>query len=94
MRVYAVERLVAAGLLLVFLGVLLIVAGILGTALRNARSGEASVEAGGIVFIGPIPIVFGTSRAVTKLMLALALVVTIALLILHLLATRQPRPPG
>ena len=88
------ERLVAAGLLLVFLGIMLIIAGILGTALRSARGGETNVEAGGIVFIGPIPIVFGTSRGVTKLMLALALVVTIALLILHLLATRQPRPPG
>src|SRR3990170_8849397 len=35
---------------------------------------------GGVVFLGPIPIVFGSSPTVSKVMLALAVVMTILLL--------------
>lgn len=84
------ERLVWVGLVLVLVGMLLIVVGVVGSALKVGR-GEGRVEAGGVVFIGPIPIVFGTSRGVTTVMLVLALAVTLLLLVFYLLQARQGR---
>lgn len=43
---------------------------------------------GGVVFLGPIPIVFGSSPAVSKLMLALAVAMTILLLAFFFLFLR------
>ena len=40
---------------------------------------------GGVVFLGPIPIVFGSSPTISKVMLALAVVMTILLLAFFLL---------
>ena len=40
---------------------------------------------GGVVFLGPIPIVFGSSPTISKVMLALAVVMTIVLLAFFLL---------
>ncbi len=51
------DALVALGILLIMLGFAFITIG----ALRSAPA-QPRVEAGGVVFIGPIPIVFGTSN--------------------------------
>jgi len=40
---------------------------------------------GGVVFLGPIPIVFGSSPTISKVMLALAVVMTVLLLAFFLL---------
>ncbi len=40
---------------------------------------------GGIIFLGPIPVVFGSSRRVTTIMLVLGLAITILLVILFFL---------
>ncbi len=89
------ERLVVLGFVFVFVGVLLIFLGILSSVSRGGVQGKSEVEAGGIVFIGPIPIVFGTSKGVTKAMLVLALVVSVLLLVFYLLSSRGTRPfPG
>jgi uncharacterized protein (TIGR00304 family) len=47
----------------------------------------ADVKGGGVVFIGPIPIVFGSNARVTKLMLYLAIVAVIALCMLFFALT-------
>ncbi len=47
--------LVTAGIALIFLGVILVIAG-------GISSKSTDVEGGGVIFIGPIPIIFGSSR--------------------------------
>ena len=76
--------LLLTGFALVFIGVLLVFIGGL------VRSG-ARTEGGGVVFIGPIPIVFGTTSSITRGMLILALALTAMLLLLFLLLTWLPR---
>ncbi len=61
---------VVLGFLLVFIGVLL-----------GASSGESEVEGGGVIMIGPVPIVFGTGRAAT-----LAVILAVLLMVLWIVA--------
>ncbi len=53
------EVLIGAGIVLILIGFLLVFVG----TLISTLGGE--VEGGGVIMIGPIPIVFGTGRAVT-----------------------------
>lgn len=50
--------LIIAGFLLIFVGILAIVIG----SILNVKSGdsEVKVKGGGVIFIGPIPVAFGT----------------------------------
>ena len=78
------------GVSLVLAGLALLVVGLLGAALaggeRNHRdTSESKVEGGAVVFIGPIPIVFGSNKRVAKWMIVLAVVVA-ALLLLQTIA--------
>jgi uncharacterized protein (TIGR00304 family) len=66
------EVLIASGIALVFIGFLLMFIGIL----VSAAGGEGEVEGGGIIMIGPIPIIFGTDRGVVLVsILAIVLMV-------------------
>jgi uncharacterized protein (TIGR00304 family) len=67
------------GLILVLVGIFAIVIGLL----ILAFSKPTKVEGGGIVLIGPFPIVFGSSEKIVYIVLAIAL--TIMLLYLFLL---------
>ncbi|MFQ6088985.1 MAG: DUF131 domain-containing protein [Candidatus Methanofastidiosia archaeon] len=62
------EKLIALGILLIFFGMLLVVLGILFS------SGEGEVKGGGIVMIGPIPIIFGNDKRLVLLMGLIAIV--------------------
>ena len=66
--IYAGVALIVIGFLAVFLGMLL----------SSGGGAKAEVRGGGVVFIGPIPIVFGTDKnsaaAVTVLAIILMLV--------------------
>ncbi|MEB3846404.1 MAG: DUF131 domain-containing protein [Desulfurococcales archaeon] len=53
----ASSALISAGILLVFIGFFLILAGVL----LASTGGEGRVEGGGVIIIGPIPIIFGSS---------------------------------
>lgn len=63
-------NLISLGLLLIFLGFILVFADIFISIVRASRvqtesreeKEERKTEAGGIIFIGPIPIIFGTSK--------------------------------
>jgi len=87
--------LVGLSLLLIFVGFLLVFFDVLITAFRAIRrSGRESeegreekerTEAGGVIFIGPIPIIFGTSRRIEKWMMIVALIITLILVVLFLL---------
>ncbi|MGC8975729.1 MAG: TIGR00304 family membrane protein [Thermoprotei archaeon] len=64
--------------ILLFSGLALIVGGFLllfATSLR--RSSEHKFEGGGVLIIGPIPIVFGTSQKISVILLVLAIALTL-----------------
>jgi uncharacterized protein (TIGR00304 family) len=75
--------LISLGILVVFLGFVIILAGILFAGLGSSSSSRASVHGGGVFFIGPIPVVFGTDRntAFTAAAVGLALMIAYYFLI-------------
>lgn len=75
---------IVLALLLIFAGFFLIVLGLLLSALRGS-GGEGRVEAGGVVLIGPVPVVFGTSERIARITLILAVALTALALLLFLL---------
>ena len=64
------EALIGAGVALILIGFLLVFLGTLVSALGD----EGNVEGGGVIMIGPIPIVFGTSRGAATLAMILAII--------------------
>ncbi|QKQ99672.1 DUF131 domain-containing protein [Metallosphaera tengchongensis] len=85
--------LIGIGILLIFVGFILIFLDIIVTMARSVRSREETEEekqtekreAGGIIFIGPIPIIFGTSKNIEKWMIIVALAITVILVALFLI---------
>ncbi|EEB73829.1 conserved hypothetical protein [Thermococcus sp. AM4] len=75
------ETLVLTGIVLIFTGFLLVFIGTLISALGG------DVEGGGVIMIGPIPIVFGTGRGAT--LAALLAVVLMVLWIIGALLARR-----
>ncbi|RMF91743.1 MAG: DUF131 domain-containing protein [Methanobacteriota archaeon] len=75
-------ELVVLGAALVLLGMVMIFAGILGETLSAKGDARTEVRGGGVVMIGPIPLIFGTDResAQTVMVLAIVLVVLTYLL--------------
>ncbi len=57
--------LIGAGILLIMLGFVLIFAGLMST-------GSEGVQGGGVIMVGPIPIIFGSNRRMAILAAALA----------------------
>ncbi|WP_297066176.1 TIGR00304 family protein [Thermococcus sp.] len=78
------EVLIGAGIALILIGFLLV---FIGT-LISAFSSEGNVEGGGVIMIGPIPIVFGTSRGAVTLASLLALLLMVLWIVGVLLARR------
>ncbi len=63
--------------ILIFVGTLLIFIDVLRRTVRSDSSRrEGHVDVGGAVIVGPIPIVFGSNKDVTKVMLILAIALT------------------
>ena len=69
---------VSAGMMLILVGFLVVAAGILA----STKTSETTVKGGGVVFLGPIPIIFGSDRssAVVVSLLAVALMAAAFLL--------------
>jgi uncharacterized protein (TIGR00304 family) len=70
---------ILAGVAVVVLGILII---FIGTVLQVTKStGETEktggVQAGGVVMIGPIPIIFGTNKNITVVSIVLAIILMI-----------------
>ncbi len=63
------KGLILAGMGLILIGFLLV---FIGTII-SALGGEGDVEGGGVIMIGPIPIVFGTSRGAAGMAMILAI---------------------
>ena len=54
------------------------------------HTGTTAKKFGGVVFLGPIPIVFGSDTRVSRIMLLLAIAMTVLLLAFFLLVLRAP----
>ncbi len=61
------SELISLGFLVIFTGVLLVLAGMF----RETTKGGTQVRGGGVVMIGPIPIVFGTDIGSIKILIVL-----------------------
>jgi uncharacterized protein (TIGR00304 family) len=72
------------GLILILVGIFAIVLGFL----ILASSKYTKVEGGGVILIGPFPIVFGTSERVVYIVLAIALMIILLYLLLIILLWR------
>jgi len=64
------STLILSGMALILVGFILVFIGIL----ISAAHGETEVEGGGVIMIGPIPIVFGTNRNAATLAMVLAVI--------------------
>ncbi len=70
---------------LILLGIVLIILGMFILMLSLWRAGEGRGEAGGVVIVGPVPIVFGSSQRVAAMVMVLAIVLMVVTLLLFLL---------
>jgi uncharacterized protein (TIGR00304 family) len=68
--------LVAIGIMLLILGFFLIVSGMMRSANESAGipNKERNIKGGGVILIGPVPIVFGTDKKYALLFVVLAIV--------------------
>ncbi|MEM1605579.1 MAG: DUF131 domain-containing protein [Fervidicoccaceae archaeon] len=82
------DKLVFIGFITIMIGIALIIIGSIISVLRASSEENMEVEAGGVVFIGPIPIVFGTNKQIAWYMLLTAVVLAI-LMIVMLYITRK-----
>ena len=72
--------LITAGLLLVFAGL-----GVMGASLLlEGRSAGGEVKGGGVVLLGPIPIIFGSDMKWASVAIALAIVLVLLAIMLNL----------
>lgn len=74
--------LVIIGFILAFVAFILLVA--------KAASGTGKTRGGGVLFIGPIPIIFGTDRESAKTLMILAIVLIAIFLVFMLLLSLLP----
>jgi uncharacterized protein (TIGR00304 family) len=72
------------GLLLALAGFALAIVAIFVAILRSAK-GTGQVRGGGIVMIGPVPIVFGTDKESVRILILLGIVLMIVMLLFSLL---------
>jgi uncharacterized protein (TIGR00304 family) len=72
----------AIGIALIAVGVIVILAVIV---LASTGSKKGKVHGAGIIMIGPIPIIFGTDKKSVKSLVALALSLTIVVLIITII---------
>jgi uncharacterized protein (TIGR00304 family) len=73
-------EIVLLGFLLVFLGMLLIVTGTVFQAAKSTR--DAEVRGGGVILLGPIPIIFGSDAESVKTVVILAVVLVVVVYLL------------
>ena len=72
------------GLLLGLAGFALAIVAIFVAILKSAR-GTGKVRGGGVVMIGPVPIVFGTDKESARILILLGIVLMIVLILFSLL---------
>lgn len=80
--------LIALGIVLIILGFFLVAFGIMlsakesaGLEERGQEPGEVKVKGGGVILIGPVPVVFGTDKRYALLLMILAIVLMLLAII-------------
>jgi len=86
-------KLISVGFLLVFIGVLVIIVGVFSMAYQAWKTGgvekpEGGVRGGGVIMIGPIPIIFGTDVGALKIVMILAVMLMVIAALLIILPLR------
>lgn len=76
-----VSTLFGLGIILIFAGIIVILAALILLFLTGVKEG-GKVKGGGALIIGPFPIVFGTDKESVKSLLLLSLALTILLIIM------------
>jgi uncharacterized protein (TIGR00304 family) len=74
------QKLIALGVLLIVAGFVVVVAGVIGSILSGEEA-AGEMKAGGVILIGPIPIVFGTDRTMVLLSVCGGILLLIAYLV-------------
>ncbi len=74
------------GFVLVIIGFVLAFLAVVVSAIR-ARGKSGTTRGGGVLLIGPIPIVFGTDRESARLLMALAILLIVIFLVFMFLPT-------
>ena len=83
-------KLITLGFLVVLLGMLLILLGVFSQVYQSWKTGsteqqENGIRAGGVIMIGPIPLIFGSDPGAVKLAIILAIVLmALAFLLMYL----------
>ena len=75
----ASSSLYALGFALIFIGILVIVFAIILLSISGTK--KAKVKGGGVIMIGPVPIIFGTDKSSLKTVILLSLALTVMLII-------------
>ena len=70
------------GIILIFVGIILVILAILGSA-RNSE--KTKNEVAGVIMIGPIPIIFGTDKKSLKNVIILAIILTATVIVATIL---------
>ncbi|MFP3286191.1 MAG: DUF131 domain-containing protein [Acidilobus sp.] len=83
---------ITVGITLILIGMAVIIAATLLSALGQQPS-QQKVEAGGVIMIGPIPIIFGTSWRMAIIAIVLAIVLIAVALVMMLLVGRAVAVP-
>jgi uncharacterized protein (TIGR00304 family) len=77
--------LIYAGISLIFLGFMLILIGSIGSVFDNDGTPKTKVRGGGIIMLGPIPIIVGSDRGSIRILVLLAIVLMVAYFLLSIL---------
>jgi uncharacterized protein (TIGR00304 family) len=77
--------LIYAGISIIFLGFVLILVGSIGSMFSNGGASKTKVRGGGIIMLGPIPIIVGSEPGSVKMLILLALVLMAAYFLLFFL---------
>lgn len=77
---------VEVGFALVIIGFILAFVAVILLAVKSS-GGTNKTRGGGVLLIGPIPIIFGTDRESTKVLMILAIVLIVIVLVFMLLPT-------
>ncbi|MCD6411254.1 MAG: DUF131 domain-containing protein [Thermoplasmata archaeon] len=83
------------GILLIFLAFVMLIFGILESfkgedfEIEPTEMPKKKVEGGGVVLIGPFPIVFGTNSRIALILIVLAIILTFLFLVIYLIASQS-----
>jgi uncharacterized protein (TIGR00304 family) len=75
-----VDFLQVTGFGLILAGIIIVIVAMLLLSIRSSGREKGKIKAGGIVIIGPVPVVFGTDKKSLKTILILSIVLTLLLL--------------